>query len=104
MNIHHGTRKREQRKAERADRRRDGEPSERLKPAGVLELSDKLSGEASKDDRYGEDRRRSRHCARHGGADPGFPTKKRLINAEKLAGVGQDAFVIAERFHRTSFS
>jgi hypothetical protein len=32
MDIHHGPRKREQYNTEQADRRRCGEPSERLKP------------------------------------------------------------------------
>src|SRR3984893_17831909 len=54
MNIDHWPRKREQRNTEQADSRRCGEPSERLKPAGILELGDNLSREASKDDRYGE--------------------------------------------------
>ena len=67
MNIYHWSRKREQCNAEQADGCRGGEPSECLKPAGILELSDKLGGAASKDDRYGEDSRRSRHCAGHGG-------------------------------------
>ena len=67
MNIDHWPRKREQRNTEQADSRRCGEPSERLKPAGILELGDKLRGEASKDDRYGEDSRCSCYCTRHGG-------------------------------------
>ena len=67
MNIRHWPRKSEQRNTEQADGGGGGEPSERSKPAGILELGDELSGEASKDDRYGEDSRRSRHCAGHGG-------------------------------------
>ena len=67
MNIDHWPRKREQRNTEQADSRRCGEPSERLKPAGILELGDNLSREASKDDRYGENSRRSRYGPRHGG-------------------------------------
>jgi hypothetical protein len=38
MNIQHWPRKREQRNTEQADGRRCGEPSERLKAPGILEL------------------------------------------------------------------
>src|SRR3954453_890293 len=67
MNIGYWPGKREQRDTEQADGGGGGELPERLKPAGILEFGNKPSGEASKDDRYGEDSRRRRHCARHGG-------------------------------------
>ena len=67
MNVYHWPRQREQRNTEQANCRRSGEPPELLKPAGILELGDKLSGDSSQHDRHGEDGGGGRHCARHGG-------------------------------------
>ena len=67
MNVYHWPRKHQQCDTKQADCRRRCELSERLKPAGILELGNKLSGKPRKDDRYGEDSRCSCYCTRHGG-------------------------------------
>src|SRR5689334_4982965 len=67
MNIHYWPCKHEQCDTKQADCRGCCEPSERLKPPGILELGNKLSGKSRKDYRYGKDSHRSRYCTRHGG-------------------------------------